>query len=291
MPFKTVLRWPGGKSRAVGQFTNLWQHYFPEARVAYSPFLGGGSFELVLASELRTKVVTNDCFCLLMDFWKAMKSHVHRARMARFVRANHPLSRAKYNTWVAKAKDRSSFTAQFDLGTRGAMAYLITRASFSGRIAGGWSRTQAAEKLRSLQDWYTDNDGATMFGRLTFACSDWSAFLKKHPTAGTRSSPLYVDPPYMLKERSRQQLYGFNNELHRDFDHVGLRRELGRRGYWMLCYNNTPEVRKLYAGYKFVNVRWAYSMQNKTQEGSSGTESREIVIISQGTKIPYGTRA
>ncbi|WMT84135.1 DNA adenine methylase [Wolbachia endosymbiont of Listronotus oregonensis] len=69
LPIKSPLRYPGGKSRAVSQIVN---EYIPRGLPTLcSPFIGGGSIELALASR-GTKVYGYDAFEPLVRFWQVL---------------------------------------------------------------------------------------------------------------------------------------------------------------------------------------------------------------------------
>ena len=62
---KSLLRYPGGKTRAVKHILP----YFPaETRLVLSPFLGGASVELALCDK-GIKVYGYDAFQHLITFW------------------------------------------------------------------------------------------------------------------------------------------------------------------------------------------------------------------------------
>ena len=61
---RSLFKYPGGKSRAVEFITS----FFPKIKL--SPFLGGGSIELNLASK-GTKVIAYDVFLPLVNFGNA----------------------------------------------------------------------------------------------------------------------------------------------------------------------------------------------------------------------------
>jgi DNA adenine methylase len=63
--FGAPIRYPGGKSYAVGYIVEL----LPDnVERVISPFIGGGSVEVALAKELGLKVVAFDIFDILVNF-------------------------------------------------------------------------------------------------------------------------------------------------------------------------------------------------------------------------------
>ena len=62
---KSILRYPGGKSRAV----KVIKKYIPKGiNELCSPFLGGASLEISCAAD-GIKVYGSDAFVPLVDFW------------------------------------------------------------------------------------------------------------------------------------------------------------------------------------------------------------------------------
>lgn len=72
----SLLRYPGGKTRARKVLGDIVSTYFDlkDGENVYSPFFGGGSFELYLISNYNVKVIANDKFSYLITFWKCAKN-------------------------------------------------------------------------------------------------------------------------------------------------------------------------------------------------------------------------
>lgn len=66
---------------------------------------------------------------------------------------------------------------------------------------------------------------------------------------------------------------GNNGDLHEGFDHEGLAEVLQGCKRWILSYNDSEEIRKLYDGFTFQYPNWKYGMSNNKN-------SREIIILS-----------
>ncbi len=85
--FGAPIRYPGGKSFAVGYIVEL----LPEnvSRVI-SPFLGGGSVEVALANELGIKVIAFDIFDILVNFWQVLLDPKRKREMLFILRQLEP---------------------------------------------------------------------------------------------------------------------------------------------------------------------------------------------------------
>ena len=71
------LRYPGGKTRACKIIDNVISQHFDISRfdTIISPFFGGGSFEFYLQNKYDLKLIVNDKFTPLYNFWNQVKSN------------------------------------------------------------------------------------------------------------------------------------------------------------------------------------------------------------------------
>jgi DNA adenine methylase len=244
---KTLLRYPGGKSRAVKALID----YFPEGiELIVSPFLGGASLELALARK-GVKVIGCDSFKELVIFWNEVLSNPKR--LAEGVQKFLPLSKDEFYSLQKKMprmKDNAKIAQVF---------YVLNRTSFSGStLSGGMSPSHPRFNQASI-------DRLIKFSVDNFKveCRDFKDTLSKYP-----DEFLYLDPPYWTK----QSLYGIKGSHHKGFDHKELATELSKRDNWILSYNNCPEVIEHYSEYEIVYPEWAYGMTKDKQ-------SKEVLII------------
>ena len=253
---RPVLRYPGGKQRAV----RILADYIPQGESELcSPFLGGGSFELHCATHLGMQVHAYDNFRPLVEFWNALLSQPAKlaAEAARFL-PNIP--RAEF---YRLQKEQGKLPRQLE---RAGAFYVINRASFSGcTLSGGMSpghprfTVSAVERVRQFP-------GKMVARKMKVRKADFSESITAHPKA-----LIYADPPYMLEN---QNLYGDRGDKHAGFDHGALSETLqAREGRWLLSYNDCPPIRDLYRGRAIFFPHWRYGM-------SRNKSSREILILS-----------
>lgn len=246
----SLLRYPGGKTRAA----KFILPYFPSSLTTlFSPFFGGGSLEIILASR-GVKVYGYDIFEPLVVFWQCALENPDK--LANIVLQYYPLSRDKFyelqNNLDAYKTDRYRYAAVF---------YVLNRSSYSGTtLSGGMSPNHPRFTLSAverLKNFYCPN-------LICVEKMDFKESFKLH----TRDF-VYADPPYMINSG----LYGRKGDVHRNFDHDALYEILKQRGGWILSYNDCDKVKKMYSRYKIVYPVWKYGMSgNKT--------SREILILS-----------
>jgi DNA adenine methylase len=252
---KSPLRYPGGKTRAISFLQDVLQTEYPTRKILLSPFLGGGSFELAMASEGYT-VHANDLFAPLALFWNEVKNHPQE--LATHVQNQMPVSKEKFQEFRSKIL---TDTTPLQIAS---MYFIINRCSFSGStFCGGYSAQAASERLTpsSLETLKQVN-----LTRVTISNLDVLEFLKKYPQ--TAQTVLYADPPYFISS----YIYGRDGDLHESFDHKAFAEAIQKRSDWMISYNDCEYIRSLYKGCRFLTPSWAYGM-NKSKTSS------EILIL------------
>lgn len=250
------MRYPGGKSRAVDYVAGLIPSGTKEI---CSPFFGGGSIELDCASK---GIITYgyDVFVPLVEFWQCIISDP--GRLANEVQSFYPLSKDRfYEIQKSQRLDPSKYC-------RAAMFYVLNRASFSGStLSGGMSPGHPRFTQSSIDKVRNFNVDCFSVKRKSFEES-----LKECLDMFT-----YLDPPYMITNC----LYGNKGNTHRGFDHKALFSILNVRDGWILSYNDCPEIRKMYAEYRFLCPSWKYGM-------SKNKNSKEVIILSKDIVVPKG---
>jgi len=246
---RSPLRYPGGKTRAVEAITS----YFPKGLTQLlSPFFGGGSVELFMASK-GVFVFGFDVFLPLVEFWQCLLQQPQQ--LAAEVQKWHPLSKQNFYN-LQKAQPLFKTRVQ-----RAAAYYVLNRSSFSGStLSGGMSPQHlrfTPSSIERLNQFYNPN--------LLVRQASFNDSLQQHKNVFA-----YLDPPYLIKNT----LYGAKGNAHKDFDHAALAMLLRNRGSWLLSYNDCAEIRQLYAGFKIETPAWKYGMSaNKT--------SKEVLIFSR----------
>lgn len=252
---KSPLRYPGGKTRAISILKETLEREYPSRKTLVSPFFGGGSFELSLATDGYT-VFANDLFYPLYTFWDQVKTN--STGVATQVRNELPVTKEKFiriRAGIQTCTDPVSIAAQY---------FIINRCSFSGAtFCGGFSQQAADGRLTtsSIQTLESVN-----LSQITFSNLDACEFLSKHPE--TSSTVVYADPPYYIDS----YIYGRDGDLHEGFNHKAFAETIKKRSDWIISYNDCDYIRKLYEGCRILTPSWSYGM-NKTKKSS------EIMIL------------
>lgn len=248
------LRYPGGKTRAIRVLDGL----LPKTPIsrAVSPFTGGGSFELHL-TKLGVRVDGFDAYRPLVNFWTELLTNPEL--LATEVARNMPVDKSAFKRF------QSALSEQPTDGVASAAAFLIVnRCSFSGStMSGGFSSNAAENRLTQS---IVQRLATFANPLLSVSESDFSDSL----TVDTDF--VFADPPYLLPEKQSNKLYGNQGHLHNDFDHERFATAITALTVpWMVTYNDSPEVRRLFVGHAITPVQWSYGM-------NASKRSSEIVI-------------
>ena len=258
---KSPLRYPGGKTRACKVLDEIFKKNFNIELCdnIVSPFFGGGSFEFFLQNNYGLKLIVNDKFTPLFNFWEQCKTN------------NNELT-TKLTEYYKKGIDKETFRniREMIMETENELEqavyyFIINRCSFSGAtLSGGFS--EQSSKGRFTESSITRISNLNM-EEISIKNLDFSDCMEQSVNS---KSIIFLDPPYYLGEKSR--LYGNNGDMHENFNHKELYDNVIKYDKWIITYNDCEYIRLLYKDYSIIDVDWSYGM-NKSKKSS------EIVII------------
>ena len=262
---KSPLRYPGGKTRACNILEQVLLENFDVNNLdnIISPFFGGGSFEFYIQNKYDLKIICNDKFTVLYNFWNICSSNKQELYDILIKKLNN----IDKNIFL---EYRSNILQEQDKIIQASKYFVINRCSFSGAtMSGGFSPEASKKRFTSKSVELVKKLDLSDFDIYNL---DYRDFLDKI-LVNNRSSIIFLDPPYYLDKKSK--LYGVKGDLHENFDHDKLQEYLVKISgdyNWIMTYNNCDYIRKLYDKFKILDIKWSYSM-NKTKKSS------EIVII------------
>ena len=273
MKTRSPLRYPGGKSRAVSKIVDKYIiPNIPESKKVCSPFFGGGSIEIDLAKR-GFRVYGYDAFPPLVDFWQVLLKNPNK--LANATEKELRVSHAEFNEIQENFRNKSG---KYTKITNATIFYLLNRTSYSGTtLSGGmaidldkknwWKRRNPRFNKNSIERLRNFSVKNLTVNRLDFRKS-----ILKHKDAF-----VYADPPYYI---GKKNLYGNQGDMQfKQKDHEDLAKILKKRKRWALSYNNTPEVRKLYRGFRIRKLSWSYGMSDVKSRKEK--HSNEILILSK----------
>lgn len=298
---KTLIRYAGGKSRAVKLITPFVEPY----NKIISPFIGGGSLEVHWAGNLSKEVIGYDVFDMLVNFWKQLltNSNTLADKLSEIKPTKEEYSRIKeilmclpetqemLKDWNTDYYKRESLITLDDV-TKAAYYYFNHNTSYGPGYL-GWGSTvylqqdkwnKMVEKIREFK-----------CPTLSVEQLGFEESIKRHS-----NDFLYLDPPYYLEKDSDNKmhsgLYPMKNidVHHSGFDHELLRDLLiNHKGDFVLSYNNCETIREYYKDFEQYFPEWNYSLgngetkigKNRTVNGTDNTkESHEILIVKRSVR-------
>jgi DNA adenine methylase len=255
-----VLRYPGGKSRACKLLDKIFKEYFDESQFdnLISPFIGGASFEFYFQNKYNKKVIANDLFTPLFNFWMQVKTD--KILLTEKLKLKKNISKSEFEDYKNKILELND-----DQLEQAYYYFIVNRCSFSGSTTSGGFSCEASKKRYTLSSIIRIEN--LNLDNFDFYNEDFEKFINDN---ATDKSLLFLDPPYKLEKGSK--LYGTKGDLHISFDHQKLFDTVKKYKNWIMTYNDCEFIRNLYKDYIILDESWAYGM-NKSKKSS------EIVIV------------
>ena len=233
----------------------------PGIEYLVSPFWGGGSTEMLIASE-GVKVQGYDVFRPLADFWEIVTEEGGE-RLAAAAAKHFPLIDSDhYKTFLPGLDSNDKFE-------RALSFYIAIKGSYSGKIGCSTVRSRAEFRMVGIDKLRNFHAPNVVFGY--GSCYDT---IPIH-----QNNFLYLDPPYY---ETVSHYYGKDGALHKSFNHEILAELLQRhKGGFVMSYDNSDAVHALYDGWtEFRYLTFPYQMS-----GTKRYEKTELVIVKYPEKV------
>ena len=260
MRYSTPLRYPGGKSK-LAKFIKLVliKNELLDGHYA-EPYAGGAgiAFHLLLDGYVK-HIHINDLNKSVHAFW-------HSA-----IQDTENLCRLIQGTSVTMKSWRQQKAIQDDsknhsLLELGFSTFFLNRTNRSGIINGG-----VIGGKEQSGDWLLDArfNKQTLIARIekiskqkehiTLYNQDAAQFMANVIPTLPKKSLIYLDPPYYVKGRGLYQNYYGHNE------HVAIAKLVTTKikQNWIVSYDDTPEIRKLYQGHRKIIYKLSYSATDR----------------------------
>ena len=255
------LRYPGGKTRACKIIDNvILQHFdIKNFDTIISPFFGGGSFEFYMQNKYGLKLMVNDKFTPLYNFWNQVK--INKNILCDELRKINSVSKDQFTDYRNTIMNLNNNILQQSI-----QYFVINRCSFSGStLSGGFSKEASSKRFTPSS---INKIELLDFTNIEIYNDDFYDFLNNFTNNNTL---IFLDPPYYLENKSK--LYGNNGDMHEGFNHQLLFESLNIKQNWIITYNNCEYIRNMYKDYIILDVDWSYGM-------NTSKLSSEIIIIS-----------
>lgn len=260
---QTIIKRVGGKVK----MSNWIKKKLPAHSVYCEPF--GGSFAVGLClpkpDGSNYRIVYNDLDRHVWNLFRVLRENskdlIEQVELT-------PYSRAEFENAVAFIEGGSCEKAN---PVEWARCYIVyNRQSFSGKETGDWCISRHGENISNTWSHLPPLMRAVaMHLKTAFVeCLDYRELLPKWDSEQTT---FYLDPPYLDVEKD---FYHVNKE--EGFSHTEMRKSLENlQGSWAVSYYDSEEIRDLYKGYKFHELKVKKHMQTKAKKD----EATEVLIV------------
>ncbi len=259
---KNVLRYPGGKSKAIKMIISNLPAKIKEFR---EPMVGGGSISLVIKQLFpNIKVKINDLNYDLICFWQTLRDNPNELiTEIEKIKESYQNGRKLYDEFVNRSNG--------DEFERAVRFFVLNRITFSGTVDSGGYSQQAFEKRFTLSAIKKLKDASKIVRDFEITYGDYEKLLFED---GERVF-IFLDPPYYSTRKSK--LYGINGDLHLSFDHVIFASNMKKcQHQWLITYDDSTVIRKLFNFAYIYPWELQYGMNNYKQ--NSAKKGKELFI-------------
>ena len=268
--YKTPLRYPGGKSRALSK---LFQ-FIPDLKdytEFREPFLGGGSVALEIGKRYpHIEIWVNDLYEPLYNFWKILQSDGQKLRdILVQLKQRHPDPSSAKKLFL----DAKDYLAQ-PVGNsidRAVSFYVVNKCSFSGLTESSAFSKQASESNFSM-------NGIEKLPEYSLMIKKWkitnlSYELMLHDKEKTF---IYLDPPYEIKSN----LYGRKGDMHKGFNHDEFASISDKSSSTILIsYNSSQLIRDRFERWTVAEFAHTYTMRSTGCYNKEQASRKELVLM------------
>jgi len=276
MKFYSPLRYPGGKNKLAKFIAKICVdndingHYV-------EPYAGGASVALYLLLEEKvSKITINDFDRSIYAFWYSVLKNTDKLCSL--------IEKTEINieNWE-KAKYVQKNKKQALLLKLGFSTFFLNRTNISGIINAGviggieqkgkykidcrFNKENLINRIKKI---------AKSKNRINLYNLDAMELVKKIQKISKSSKTIfYFDPPYYSKGQSLYTNY-YQHSDHYDISKIIKEIKNSR---WIVSYDNTPEIKKLYNGFKKIEYSFCHTVY-KPKEG------REVLFFGRNLIIP-----
>ena len=264
---KTPLRYPGGKSRAVGKIKNFFPN-LSNCKEYREPFLGGGSVALHISTIFpHLNIWVNDLYEPLTNFWQILQKQGDEiATKLKDIKANTSDCRVLFEDSRSILQDRGSTPLE-----RAIAFYIINKCSFSGLTESSSFSRQASIQNFSMRGISKLPQYSKIIQKWTITNDDYEILLTDLVNAF-----VYLDPPYEIDSN----LYGKKGDMHESFDHDDFTEKCDQRTAKMLIsYNSSQLIKDRFSNWSVSEYAHTYTMRSVGDYMSKQKERKELLLF------------
>ena len=269
--YKTPLRYPGGKSRALSK---LFQ-FIPDLSTYTEyrePFLGGGSVALEVAKRYpKIKIWVNDLYEPLYNFWREIQDHGHEVKNILLqLKQRHPDPASAKQLFLDAKAYLEKDTEHTEAIHRAVSFYVVNKCSFSGLTESSSFSKQASDSNFSFNGIEKLTGYQELIANWKFTNESYEQLL-----SDDRSVFIYLDPPYEIKSN----LYGKKGNMHKGFDHDEFAIQCDRyAGRQLISYNSDQIIKDRFDGWTAAEFAHTYTMRSVGSYNIDQASRKELVL-------------
>jgi DNA adenine methylase len=228
------LRYPGGKSRALGKILPLVSTDFCEYR---EPFVGGGSVFVALKQKKpHAKYRINDLNYDLYCFWICVKNHVNDLILEVNRIRNSNIDGITLYKKIAPIND------SLDEFHRALRFYVLNRITYSGTVDSGGYSAEAYKRRFTISNIQKLRPLSSLLQDVEITNKSYETLLEQ----SGKSVFIFMDPPYWKSKK--KALYGKNGNLNKTFDHKRFAENVSKCEHkWLITCDDSNIIRELFS--------------------------------------------
>ncbi|WP_159122968.1 DNA adenine methylase [Acinetobacter variabilis] len=258
--FKTPLRYPGGKGKFAPfvkdlmDLNNLTGDYL-------EPYAGGAGVALdLLFNGYCKNIHINDFDIAIFNFWKSVTRNTEG-----FLKLLSD-TEVTIDQWY-KQKNILDNPLDYSSLEHGFSAFFLNRTNRSGILKAGVIGGKRQDGNYRLDARYHKENLSKRIekvgqysDRIKVYNLDALQLLNQVDSLLPEDSLIYLDPPYYIKGQ------GLYRNFYVHSDHVHIREALDKvKSKWIVSYDNCPEIKEIYKGYRQEDYKLNYSAYYKTK--------------------------
>jgi len=268
--YKTPLRYPGGKSRALSK---LFQ-FIPDLKdytEFREPFLGGGSVAIEIGKRYpHIDIWVNDLYEPLYNFWKVLQSDGQKLRDILIQLKQRHSDPGSAKQLFLDAKDYLAKPVGNSID-RAVSFYVVNKCSFSGLTESSAFSKQASESNFSV-------NGIEKLPEYSLMIKKWKItnLSYEHMLSDEEETYIYLDPPYEIKSN----LYGRKGDMHKGFNHDEFATICDKStSPILISYNSSQLIRDRFDGWTAAEFAHTYTMRSTGCYNKEQASRKELVLI------------
>lgn len=273
---KTPLRYPGGKSKAMGKMSP----YFPpvmSVKDYREPFLGGGSVALWITQNYNPETVwVNDLYWPLYNFWIQLRDggDLLSRELEEAKRNNNNEDKARKLFQVNKEILADANETPF---TKAKAFWIVNKCSFSGLTESSSFSKMASNgnfTLKGIED-------LKLYSKLIKNWKITNLSYEELLQNADDDTFIYLDPPYEISSN----LYGKKGNMHKGFDHDVFAECCNRSTLAQIAisYNADQSVKDRFPNWNQITFPLTYTMRSNSANYRKNQPKRmELLLTNYG---------